>query len=121
MGSNGLVKKLFIIALTFILICLSIIIAGELPDDDPSLSNEINYDKLKYEILNKNKDCQEDMEEIYTKENTTYYTYCKNEIYVKWENGEIDLLEDALLEEKVKVEDLMNKNLRLVVVESDEY
>lgn len=121
MGNNGLLKKLFIVALTFILVCLSIIIAGELPDDDPSLSSEINYKKLKFEVLNRNPECEEEMEELYRVENTTYYTYCKDDMYIKWENGEIDLLEETLLENKINIEDLIDKDLRLVVVENDEY
>ena len=64
-------------SLTFILICLSVIIAGELPDEDVSLSNKVDYSKLKYEVLNKNVDCNKTLEILYQTEKTTYYTYCK--------------------------------------------
>lgn len=120
MGNNGLVKKIFIVSLTFILICLSVIIAGELPDEEATLSNKIDYTKLKYEVLNKNINCEDSLEELYKTEKETFYTYCKENIYIKWENGKIDLIEDALLEEKINIEDLQNYDIEIVVVNNNE-
>lgn len=120
MGSNKLLKKIFVVSLTFILICLSIIIAGELPDEEATLSNKIDYSKLKYEVLNKNVNCNESLEELYQTENETFYTYCKENVYIKWENGEIDLIEDALNDEKVNIYDLQDFDIEIVVVNNNE-
>ena len=121
MGSKSFFKKIFIFSLTFILICLSVIIAGELPDDEATLSNKVDYSKLKYEVLNKNVDCNKSLEKLYQTENATYYTYCKENVYIKWENGEIDLVEDVLLDEKVKIEELYNNtNIEIIVVDKNE-
>ncbi len=119
MGSNSLLKKIFIIALTFILICLSVIIAGELPDEEATLSSKIDYSKLKFEVLNKNVNCEEELEELYQTEKETFYTYCKENVYIKWENGKIDLIEDALLDEKINIEDLKNHDIEIVVVDNE--
>ena len=120
MGNNKLLKHIFVLALTFILICLSIIIAGELPDDEVSLSNEIDYSKLKYEVLNKNKTCDESLEELFRTNDKVYYTYCQENVYIKWENGEIDLLAEALIEDKILIEDLDGTNVEIVVEDINE-
>ena len=120
MGNNKLLKNIFVLALTFILICLSIIIAGELPDDEVSLSNEIDYSKLKYEVLNKNKTCDESLEELFRTNHKIYYTYCQENVYIKWENGEIDLLAEALIEDKILIEDLDGTNVEIVVEDINE-
>ena len=69
--------KLFVSFLLFsiILICLSVIAAGSLPDEEPTLSNEIDYSKLNFEILNKNETCEESLELLYSTENKEYYTF----------------------------------------------
>lgn len=120
MGSNNLLKKIFVVLLTFILICLSIIIAGELPDEEATLSSKIDYSKLKYEVLNKNVNCEESLEELYQTDTETFYTYCKDNVYIKWENGKIDLIEEALYDEKIKIEDLQNSDIEIVVVNNNE-
>ena len=119
MGSNNLLKNIFVIILTFILICLSVIIAGELPDEEATLSSEIDYSKLKYEVLNKNVNCEEELEKLYQTEKETFYTYCKENVYIKWENGKIDLLEEALLDNKINIEDLRNYDIEIVVVDNE--
>ena len=116
---NNILKKIFVISLTFILICLSIIIAGELPDEEATLSNKIDYSKLRYDLLNKNVNCEESLEELYKTEKETFYTYCKENVYIKWENGEIDLIEDALYDEKVNIDDLKNYDIEIVVVDNE--
>lgn len=116
---NNILKKIFVISLTFILICLSIIIAGELPDEEAALSNKIDYSKLRYDLLNKNVNCEESLEELYKTEKETFYTYCKENVYIKWENGEIDLIEDALYDEKINIDDLKNYDIEIVVVDNE--
>ena len=116
---NNILKKIFVISLTFILICLSIIIAGELPDEEATLSNKIDYSKLRYDLLNKNVNCEESLEELYQTEKETFYTYCKENVYIKWENGEIDLIEDALYDEKINIDDLKNYDIEIVVVDNE--
>ena len=116
---NNILKKIFVISLTFILICLSIIIAGELPDEEATLSNKIDHSKLRYDLLNKNVNCEESLEELYKTEKETFYTYCKENVYIKWENGEIDLIEDALYDEKINIDDLKNYDIEIVVVDNE--
>ena len=42
-------------------------------------------------------------------------------MYIKWENGEIDLVEDALLDEKLKIEELYNNtNIEIIMVDKNE-
>ena len=98
---------------------MTIIIAGELPDEEATLSNKIDYSKLRYEVLNKNVNCQEDLEELYQTNNETFYTYCKENVYIKWENGEIDLIEDALYEDKININDLQNYDIEIVVMDNE--
>ena len=117
MGTNKIFKSLFVISLTIILICLSVIAAGSLPDEEPTLSNEIDYSKIRFELLNKNKTCEESMELLLSTETANYYTYCKENMYIKWQNGEIDTLEEALNENKITIESLNNYDIEIVVVE----
>lgn len=117
MGTNKIFKSLFVISLTIILICLSVIAAGSLPDEEPTLSNEIDYSKLRFELVNKNKSCEESMELLYSTETANYYTYCKENVYIKWQNGEINTVEEALTKNKVTIESLNDYDIEIVVVE----
>ena len=40
-------------------------------------------------------------------------------MYIKWENGEIDLIEDALYDEKINIDDLKNYEIEIVVVDNE--
>lgn len=120
MITKKIFKSIFITSLSFILVCMSIICAADLSDSEQPLSNEIDYSKLKYEIINRNKMCQDELEKIYSTENEIYYTYCKNDVYIKWENGEIDLLEDALVDKKIDINDLGKHNIKIVVEDKHE-
>lgn len=120
MGSNKLFKSIFVISLTIILICLSVIAAGSLPNEEPSLSNEIDYSKLKFELLNKNETCEESLSLLYSTKTTEYYTYCKENIYIKWQNGEIDTVEEALSESKITIENLYNYDIEIVAEDINE-
>lgn len=120
MITKKIFKSIFITSLSFILVCMSIICAADLSDSEQPLSNKIDYSKLKYEIINRNKMCQDELEKIYSTENEIYYTYCKNDVYIKWENGEIDLLEDALVDKKIDINDLGKHNIKIVVEDKHE-
>ena len=120
MITKKIFKSIFITSLSFILVCMSIICAADLSDSEQPLSNEIDYSKLKYEIINRNKMCQDELEKIYSTENEIYYTYCKNDVYIKWEDGEIDLLEDALVDKKIDINDLGKHNIKIVVEDKHE-
>ena len=120
MGTNKLFRNLFVISLTIILICLSVLAAGSLPDEEPTLSNEIDYSKLNFEILNKNETCEESLELLYSTENKEYYTYCKENVYIKWENGEIDTIEESIVENKITIESLNNYDIEIVAVDKNE-
>lgn len=120
MGTKNIFKGLFVISLTFILICLSVIVAGGLPNETPTLSQEIDYTKLKFEIVNKNITCEESLELLYSTKITDYYTYCKENMYIKWENGEIDTLEEALDENKVSIESLKDYDVEIIQIGKNE-
>ena len=120
MGTKKIFKGLFVMSLTFILICLSVIVAGGLPNETPTLSPEIDYTKLRFEIVNKNVTCEESLELLYSTKTTDYYTYCKENVYVKWENGEIDTLEETLDENKVNIESLKDYDVEIIQIEKNE-
>lgn len=120
MGSNKLFKSIFLVSLGIVLICLSVIAAGSLPNEEPSLSNEIDYSKLKFELLNKNETCEESLSLLYSTKTTEYYTYCKENIYIKWQNGEIDTVEEALIDGKITIENLYNYNIEIVAEDINE-
>ena len=88
-------------------------------NEEATLSNKIDYSKLRYDLLNKNVNCEESLEELYKTEKETFYTYCKENVYIKWENGEIDLIEDALYDEKINIDDLKNYDIEIVVVDNE--
>lgn len=117
---HKILKSIFITSLAFVLVCMSVLCAAGLSETAPSLSNELDYSKLKYEIIDKNILCQDNLEKIYSTKNKTYYTYCKDNVYIKWENGEIDLLEEALNENKIEIEDLNKFDITIVVEDKNE-
>ena len=120
MIAKKIFKSIFITSLSFILVCMSIICAADLSETEQPLSSTIDYSKLKYEIINKNKMCKQELEKLYSTENKIYYTYCKNDVYIKWENGKIDLLEEALVDKKIDIEDLKKFNIEIVVENKNE-
>lgn len=114
MKTKLIIKSSFILLIALVSVCLSVIALRRINKDE-------NYKKdddsiiLDYRILDKSNYCDETRELIYEDENNSYYLPCvkSNLIYLEYNTGEIELLEDAIKE--IDINSLIEHGLEVIV------
>ena len=107
-------KIIFITLLVAISIGLVILIFTTNNED-----NEINK-IVDYKIVDDTTSCEEELEEIYKDNKSTYYLPCVKSANIKlvWDNGETDLLKNAINNGKVTIESLKEHGLEIYEYEN---
>lgn len=109
-----IVKRIFILILGIIMISLSFIAFSNLNDSMPiSMYIPINYE---YSLIDKSESCAMALELIYETNTTAYFLPCikSNSIYLEYADGTIVSLRDAIDEEKVSIESLIEHGLEVI-------
>ena len=106
-------KIIFITLLIVILIGLVILVFSNNEDEDV---NKI----VDYKIVDNTTSCTEGLEEIYKDNKSTYYLPCikSANIEIVWDNGEKDLLKNAINNKKVTIESLKEHGLEVYEYEN---
>ena len=106
-------KFIFITLLVAILIGLVILI---LTNNEENEVNKI----VDYKIVDDTTSCMEELEEIYKDNKSTYYLPCVKSANIKlvWDNGETDLLKNAINNGKVTIESLKEHGLEIYEYEN---
>ncbi len=101
-------KIIFVTLLIIILIGLTMLIFS---NNESTNINKI----IDYKIIDRTTSCTEELEEIYKDDKNTYYLPCvkSGNIKLVWDNGEIDLLKNAINNGKVTIKSLKDHGLEL--------
>ena len=112
MKTKIIIMSIFAVILITLLIGLLVIIFTN--DNEEELPKIVDY-----VIENKSETCVSALELIYEDKNNSYYLSCikSNYIYLKWDDGEIDLLKNALDNKKVTIDSLIEHGLDVIVNE----
>ena len=113
MKAKIVLKSIFLFILVLILIGLLYIIFTKSGND-----NGVNVFKLvDYVIEDRTETCNEKLELIYSSKGKKYYLPCEKSEYVflKWDDGVVDSLKNAIDKEKVTMDSLMEHGLEIIV------
>jgi hypothetical protein len=77
--------------------------------------NKVVFSKSKIQIIDATYSCAQSLEKFYEDDKYIYYFPCvqSGSVYVKFENGNKMLVVDALEEEKVTIEELLDAGLEV--------
>ena len=112
MKTRLIMKSIFVVILTVILVSLIIIIC-DVPDKKATMYSELAI--VDYTIEDTNEVCPQALELIYSDKKYDYYLPCikSGDIYLNWTNGERDLLKNAINNQKVTINSLIDHGLRV--------
>lgn len=68
-----------------------------------------------FEIVITDKECEEELKQIYEDKTTIYYIKCTNEINVKYPNGKEEELSKALKNKNITIEKLKEKDIEIII------